>query len=77
MKELKPGQIARIQFLDRVEGDDEPCEFEVFGRVIKQDKRSTTVASWAFADERNRADDNNVTSFCIVNKAIKKIDILK
>lgn len=77
MKKLKDGQIVRIHFLDHVEGDDEPCEFEVFGRVIKHDAESTAVVSWAYAGERNRADDSNVTSFCIVNKAIKQIDILK
>jgi hypothetical protein len=77
VKKVKDGQVVRIQFLDHVEGDDEPCEFEVFGRVVKQDTESTTVVSWAFVGERNRADDSNVTSFCIVNKAIKQIDTLK
>ena len=77
MKKVKPGQIARIQFLDHVEGDDEPCEFEVFGRVLKQTQESTTVASWSYTGERSKADDSNVTSFCIVNKAINSIDILK
>lgn len=77
MKRAKVGQVVRIEFLDHVEGDDEPCQFEVFGRIISQSSQSTTVVSWGYSNERNRADDPNVASFCIVNSAVIKLDILK
>jgi hypothetical protein len=76
MRKPKVGDIARVVFLDHCDSDDEPCEFEVFGRILKSDKTSITLGSWIFTHERNRADDDNITCSCIVRSAIKSIEKL-
>lgn len=68
-KRLRRGMLVEIQFLDHVEGGDQPCEFVVDGRVTAVDRRSVTIEAWRYADPRER-DKSNVTRFTILRSAI-------
>jgi hypothetical protein len=74
---VKPGDIVRVAFLDHVEDGDESLPFEVFGRIIKQTKTDTVIGAWLHTEEENEIGDSNIKAWCIVNKAITEINILK
>jgi hypothetical protein len=74
---VKPGDIVRVAFLDHVEDGDESLHFEVFGRIIKQTKTDTVIGAWLHTEEENEIGDSNIKAWCIVNKAITEINILK
>ena len=72
----KRGDIVAARFLDHVEGDDEPMECVVFGRVRRVTGQSITVASWDYAKQSDAPLDNNQTVFCLVRRAVLKVEIL-
>jgi hypothetical protein len=77
MKLPSPGDVVRVVFLDHVEDSDKPLEFEVFGRILKQNATATTIGSWLFTKEANETEDGNIKTWCIVNSTIQTINILK
>lgn len=77
MKLPAPGDVVRVVFLDHVEDSDKPLEFEVFGRILKQNATATTIGSWLFTKETNEIEDGNIKTWCIVNSTIQTINTLK
>ena len=76
MKSQNIGDIVKIVFLDHVEDSDEPIKFEVFGRIIKTGKTSTTIGSWLYTEETNDPGEANIKTWCIVNSTIQQITTL-
>lgn len=66
---MRRGTVVEIHFLDHVQTDAPPWEFAVFGRVTAVDRRSVTVDTWTYVDEKE-TDRTNVVSYTIVRSAI-------
>ena len=77
MPKPKKGGFARITFMDHVQDDDAPIEFEVIGRVLDSTEKHVTMGCWLFADPGQNRDTENTTRFCIVRDAITSITKLK
>lgn len=65
----------RVVFDDHSEGE-QHVVFEVFGRVLRKDRRSFVIACWKYADSDVDEEDRNMTVYTILRAAVKFIDIL-
>lgn len=77
MKNVKPGQIVEMTFLDHCMHHDEhmgPMKIRTFGLLIKVTKQYYTLASWI---ETNGRIDSNTEMFTIVKSAVSSIKVLK
>jgi len=66
---------VRVVFDDHSEGE-QHVVFEVFGRVLRKDRRSFVIACWKYADSDVDEEDRNMTVYTILRAAVKFIDIL-
>lgn len=69
----KVGDVVQVVFDDHVENEKEVVECEVFGRVMKIDKREMRVAAWLPTDPQFHDVDNGKTEYGIVRKAVLRI----
>jgi len=72
-KNCNLGDVVRVVFDDHSEGE-QHIVFEVFGRVLRKDRRSFVIACWKYAD--NDDQDENMTAYTILRAAVKFIHIL-
>ncbi len=63
----------RVVFDDHSEGE-QHIVFEVFGRVLRKDRRSLVIACWKYAD--NNDQDENMTAYTILRAAVRSIETL-
>lgn len=63
----------RVVFDDHSEGE-QHIVFEVFGRVLRKDRRSLVIACWKYAD--NDEQDENMTAYTILRAAVRSIETL-
>ena len=63
----------RVVFDDHSEGE-QHIVFEVFGRVLRKDRRSFVIACWKYAD--NDDQDENMTAYTILRAAVRSIETL-
>ena len=68
---IRKGNIVAIEFIDHVNGDDNPYHFVVYGRIAKVAKTSISVDSWDYVEDAQL--DENITRHTIVRAAITKI----
>jgi hypothetical protein len=73
-KNCNLGDMVRIVFDDHSEGE-QHIVFEVFGRVLRKDRRSIVLASWKYADSAEV--DENICQWTILRAGIRSIDILE
>lgn len=68
------GQIARVEFLDHIQGGEDPgpYRFCVYGEVVSVTRLSISIDAWAYADRREPHDENEMR-YTIVRSAITKI----
>lgn len=76
-KWFEVGAPYAVLFLDHVEDGDEPMEFELWGRCVKQGKTSVTIAPWSYRRKKGTAvdfdvDDTNEKPFTLVRSAIQR-----
>jgi len=64
---------VRVVFDDHSEGE-QHIVFEVFGRVLRKDRRSLVIACWKYAD--NDDQDENMTAYTILRAAVRSIETL-
>jgi hypothetical protein len=74
-KNCNLGDVVRVVFDDHSEGE-QHVVFEVFGRVLRKDRRSFVIACWKYADSDVDEEDRNMTIYTILRAAVKFIDIL-
>ena len=67
---MKKGELYMIRFLDHVEDGKKPLPFEVFGRIMSVSKDHVTVASWDYANGKDREEMHNVKRFALVRSTI-------
>jgi|694.fasta_scaffold00823_24 hypothetical protein len=72
-KNCNLGDVVRVVFDDHSEGE-QHIVFEVFGRVLRKDRRSLVIACWKYAD--NNDQDENMTAYTILRAAVKSLEIL-
>lgn len=72
-KNLLVGDIVRITFLDHVEDGNDPIEFEVFGRVARNDDKSVVVRSWGLANGDIDDVKENEKVFTIVKSTVTSL----
>lgn len=73
-KNCSIGDMVRIVFDDHSEGE-QHIVFEVFGRVMRKDRRSIVLASWKYAESSEV--DENICQWTILRAGIRYIDVLK
>jgi len=73
-KNCNVGDVVQVRFLDHAEGASH-IFFEIFGRVLRKDRRTLVIACWKYADS-NEIDDNTVC-YTILRASIRTIDILE
>lgn len=73
-KNCNLGDMVRIVFDDHSEGE-QHIVFEVFGRVLRKDRRSIVLASWKYADSVEV--DENICQWTILRAGIRFIEILE
>ncbi len=72
-KNCEVGDVVRLVFDDHSEGE-QHIVFEVFGRVVRKDRRSFVVASWKYCD--NDTLDDNAVLYTILRAGIRQVEIL-
>jgi hypothetical protein len=72
-KNCNLGDVVRVVFDDHSEGE-QHIVFEVFGRVLRKDRRSFVIACWKYAD--NDDQDENMTAYTILRAAVRSIETL-
>ena len=65
---FRKGQVVEVEFLDHVEGGEEPLKFVVYGRIQRVDRKSITVICWGYTDDT--ALDSNNNYFTIIRSTI-------
>lgn len=65
----------RVVFDDHSEGE-QHVVFEVFGRVLRKDRRSFVIACWKYADSDVDEEDRNMTVYTILRAAVRFIETL-
>lgn len=74
---LRKGQIIACHFLDHVEDSREPLPFVVWGRLVRADRQSITIASWDYENGKARGmKDENRKLWTIVRTCITRIEQL-
>ncbi len=76
-KVMKLGAIYEVKFLDHAqhnEGSSGALEFTVYGRLVKETKKTIDIRTW---DASDPLDDHNVEGFTIVKGAIIKARVLR
>lgn len=68
------GDVVAITFDDHSEGE-QHIVFEVFGVVLKRDRRSILVGSFVYPNSREI--DENVVVYTILRATIQRIEILR
>jgi hypothetical protein len=74
-KNCNLGDVVRVVFDDHAVGE-QHIVFEVFGRVLRKDRRSLVIACWKYADSDEHEQDANVTAYTILRAAVKSIEVL-
>lgn len=72
---MKIGSVYHLVFWDHVAGGDSLMKCEVFGRLVKADGDSVTIASWLNSEDSS--DEDNREVFCIAKQLILKKKLLK
>lgn len=73
-KNCNLGDVVQVRFLDHAEGD-RHIFFEIFGRILRKDRRTLVIACWKYADSDEI--DDNVVCYTILRAGIRSIDILE
>lgn len=68
------GDVVAVTFDDHSEGE-QHIVFEVFGVVLRKDRRSLLVGSFVYAGGREV--DENVVCYTILRATIQKLEILR
>jgi hypothetical protein len=74
-KNCNLGDVVRVVFDDHSEGE-QHVVFEVFGRVLRKDRRSFVIACWKYADSDVDEEDRNMTVYTILRAAVRFIETL-
>ena len=79
-RNLRPGDVVEIVFLDHAEhdaaADNGELEFAVYGRVVSTDMDKVLVETWCYANP-NTPFDANVVRYTIIRGAIRKLTVLR
>lgn len=68
------GDVVAIVFDDHSEGE-QHIVFEVFGTVLRKDRRSLLIGSFVYAGSSEI--DENVVVYTILRAAIRKLEVLR
>ena len=70
----KKGHIIEIEFWDHADGDT-ALQFKTWGRFLKEDEISYTIATWTYSDQRLVAiyEDTDVVRYTILKSTVTGI----
>lgn len=68
------GDVVAVVFDDHSEGE-QHIVFEVFGTVLRKDRRSLLIGSFVYAGSNEI--DENVVVYTILRAAIRKLEVLR
>lgn len=68
------GDVVAVTFDDHSEGE-QHIVFEVFGVVLRKDRRSLLVGSFVYAGSREM--DDNCVVYTILRATIQKLEVLR
>lgn len=72
--QVKVGDVVAIVFDDHSEGE-QHIVFEVFGTVLRKDRRSLLVGSFVYANSSDI--DENVVVYTILRATIRQLEVLR
>ncbi len=71
MSKYRKGDIVELEFWDHADGE-EPLLFKMWGRYVRGDRLSITLAKWTYSDQKeaDRCTDDNVEATTILKSTI-------